>query len=335
MKSLRTEAEEGHSAAVHLQVEEVAAAVRLDRGEELDREAFLGWLWEVAGDTGLLAISEGSVDVAEAAALGLVESSLVLDAAVAPVDRDWVGSRASARVTCGFDSEAGLMEVRDPNGTVFLRPGIETFPTAGSAPCDVAHGGKSKPVSLSLVQAYFPCDPMFANSMTEGGVASCAPAETFRENSGSPADGWTWGPSGAGTVRLFPKKAAACLAKNSSVPAACPGGLNPEGDTSDVVMTLKLSGVVDEVDGAANGTGSFAVVVQTTMHDRMNGPLTFFGVMRSQFTLANGKATVKTSIHCIGAFAKRQSRQDPLRSSTNVKCASASRVSKVRPMATT
>ncbi|MFM8986823.1 MAG: 50S ribosomal protein L11 methyltransferase [Planctomycetia bacterium] len=87
---------------------DVDPCVELPGGEELDREAFLGWLWEVAGDTGLLAISEGSVDVAEAAALGLVESPLVLDAAAAPVDRDWVGSRASARVTCGFDSEAGL-----------------------------------------------------------------------------------------------------------------------------------------------------------------------------------------------------------------------------------
>jgi ribosomal protein L11 methyltransferase len=82
--------------------------VELPGGDELDREAFLGWLWEVAGDTGLLAISEGSVDVAEAAALGLVESPLVVDAAAAPVDRDWVGRRASARVSCGFDSEASL-----------------------------------------------------------------------------------------------------------------------------------------------------------------------------------------------------------------------------------
>jgi ribosomal protein L11 methyltransferase len=87
---------------------DVDPRVELPGGEELDRDAFLGWLWEVAGDTGLLAIAEGSVDVAEAAALGLVASPLVLDAAAAPVDRDWVGSRASARVTCGFDSEASL-----------------------------------------------------------------------------------------------------------------------------------------------------------------------------------------------------------------------------------
>lgn len=87
---------------------DVDAAVALPDGEALDREAFLGWLWEVAADTGLLGISEGSIDVAEAAALGLVESSLVVDAAAAPADRDWVGRRAAARVTCGFDAEAGL-----------------------------------------------------------------------------------------------------------------------------------------------------------------------------------------------------------------------------------
>lgn len=87
---------------------DVDPRIELPDGEALDRESFLGWLWEIAGDAGLLAISEGSVDVAEAAALGLVESPLVLDAAAAPVDRDWVGSRAAARVTCGFDCEASL-----------------------------------------------------------------------------------------------------------------------------------------------------------------------------------------------------------------------------------
>lgn len=85
---------------------DVEAEVVLPGGAVVDRDTFLGWLWEIAGDHGLLGISEGSVDVAEAVELGLVDAPLVLDVAAAPAGRDWVGRLPRARVTCGFAAEA-------------------------------------------------------------------------------------------------------------------------------------------------------------------------------------------------------------------------------------
>jgi len=81
----------------------VDATVTLPGGEALSRTAFLDWLWGVAD--GLAGIDEGAVDAAAAAAAGLVASPLVIDAAAAPADRDWVGSLATAAVTCAFAGE--------------------------------------------------------------------------------------------------------------------------------------------------------------------------------------------------------------------------------------
>jgi hypothetical protein len=196
-----------------------------------------------------------------------------------------------------FDQEAGLLEVRDGNGTVFLRPGLETFPK--NLPCSVPHGGKSKPVALDLVQSFASCDPMFANATTEGGLDACAPATTFNEQGGSPADGWVWSPSaGGGALRLFPRLGPGCAAKGTSVPGACFGPLSPLDDTSDVVITLKLKGVMDQL-GPASGDGSLGIVVRTTMDDRMNGPVTFEGILAVPFTLNNGKTIVKTSYDAV------------------------------------
>jgi hypothetical protein len=46
--------------------------------------------------------------------------------------------------------------------------------------------------------------------------------------------------------------------------------LNPEGDTSDVVATLKLKGLVDGLGQPVEGAGSFFVLVQATVHDRVS-----------------------------------------------------------------
>jgi ribosomal protein L11 methyltransferase len=87
---------------------EVDATVDLPESPAVTRDAFLEWLWAAAD--GLVGVDEGAVDVVEAAALGLVESPLVIDVAAAPADRDWVGSMATARITCGFDSEAAARQ---------------------------------------------------------------------------------------------------------------------------------------------------------------------------------------------------------------------------------
>jgi ribosomal protein L11 methyltransferase len=83
---------------------DVDATVELPAGEAVARAAFLEWLWAAAD--GLVGVDEGAVDVGEAATLGLVASPLVIDVAAAPADRDWVGSLATARIACAFESAA-------------------------------------------------------------------------------------------------------------------------------------------------------------------------------------------------------------------------------------
>lgn len=85
---------------------DVRRAVTLADGTVIDRDEFLGRLWAEFGDAGLTGITEGEIDAAEAAALGLAEAPRVLDVAAAPAGRDWVGGRDVARVACWFDSEA-------------------------------------------------------------------------------------------------------------------------------------------------------------------------------------------------------------------------------------
>ncbi|MFM7208059.1 MAG: 50S ribosomal protein L11 methyltransferase [Planctomycetaceae bacterium] len=72
----------------------------------LDRDTFVEWLWATLGDAGLAGIGEGAAGVEEAVAAGLVESALVLDAAEAPPDRDWVAGLPRGVLTCWFVDEA-------------------------------------------------------------------------------------------------------------------------------------------------------------------------------------------------------------------------------------
>jgi len=89
-----------------------AVALELDASVDLGPDlvvarAVVGeWLWGLFADAGLVAIDEGAIDVEEAAALGLVATPRVLDAAAAPADRDWVAARDAGPLTCWFADEA-------------------------------------------------------------------------------------------------------------------------------------------------------------------------------------------------------------------------------------
>jgi len=89
---------------------DVGPCVTPPDGPTLDRDAFLGWLWARFGNAGLGGISEGEVDAAEAAVRGLVASPRVIDAAAAPLDRDWLSGRDVAQMTCWFESEAAARD---------------------------------------------------------------------------------------------------------------------------------------------------------------------------------------------------------------------------------
>lgn len=90
----------------------------LTGGAEVDRDGFTEWLWERLGDGGLAGIAEGAVDAAAAAAAGLVASPLVIDAAAAPADRDWVRDAAPATLACWFDDEAAARAAATALGEV-------------------------------------------------------------------------------------------------------------------------------------------------------------------------------------------------------------------------
>lgn len=84
----------------------VAERVVLPTGETLPRADFFEAVWELLDGTGLAGIHEGTIDVGEAYAAGLVESPLVIDAAAAP-ERDWVADRALVDAEFWFGDEAG------------------------------------------------------------------------------------------------------------------------------------------------------------------------------------------------------------------------------------
>ena len=86
---------------------EVAADGALQRaGLEADGpDDLVEWLWMRLGDEGLVGIDEGSVDVTEAVAAGLALGPIVIDAAAAPPDRDWVAARRRATIDLAFADE--------------------------------------------------------------------------------------------------------------------------------------------------------------------------------------------------------------------------------------
>jgi ribosomal protein L11 methyltransferase len=81
----------------------IDARVTLPGGDTVSRDDFHAWLWARAD--GLLGIDEGTVTAAEAAERGLAPTELVIDAAAAPADRDWVAGLAVANVEWWFSDE--------------------------------------------------------------------------------------------------------------------------------------------------------------------------------------------------------------------------------------
>ena len=89
----------------------VADRVILPNGDAVSRDDFHGWIWEQARE--LLGVNEGTVTADDAAARGFVDSSLVIDAAAAPADRDWVAMLPVASVEWWFANEAAARAAAD------------------------------------------------------------------------------------------------------------------------------------------------------------------------------------------------------------------------------
>jgi ribosomal protein L11 methyltransferase len=80
------------------------AEVTLPGGPTLARDEFHAWLWAEA--EGLLGIDEGTVTAVDASARRLAPPGLVIDAAAAPTNRDWVAELAVADAEWWFADEA-------------------------------------------------------------------------------------------------------------------------------------------------------------------------------------------------------------------------------------
>lgn len=89
----------------------IADRLILPGGDAVGRDEFHGWLWERA--QGLLSVNEGTMTAVDAAARGLVASPLVIDAAAAPADRDWVSQLPVASVEWWFADEAAARAAAD------------------------------------------------------------------------------------------------------------------------------------------------------------------------------------------------------------------------------
>jgi len=156
---------ESPAAAVPWVVEtSVAGRVVLPTGETVGRDDFHGWIWEQA--TSLLGINEGSVTAADAAAQGLVASALVVDAAAAPADRDWVAKIPVACAEWWFADETAARAAADLVAGV---RGCEVRGIRATTPVDHAAAARSEfgPIAVAAFGVIRPA--------WEEGVAGVAP----------------------------------------------------------------------------------------------------------------------------------------------------------------
>jgi hypothetical protein len=180
----------------------------------------------------------------------------------------------------------------------------------------VLHPSQAKYFKVSLVQAFVSCDNPggnIDNSMTEGGIRSCAPPpspQTFNQkNPAGEPSGWRWNQtpgvtSTRGLINIDPRPAPACVQNDSVYPPACPGvppSLNPLGDTTDLRVRMRLHNVIatDSPTGAT-GPGTLHILARTTLDDRMAGDMTLTDFAADfPFSLTAGQTNLKTSFDAL------------------------------------
>ena len=186
-------------------------------------------------------------------------------------------------------------------GFAFVASGAHAATGFEDPVCGFEHPKKAKETRSSLVQAFVSCGNVGGNppnDTTESNTQSCSPPETFAERNGNNPQAWHWDfEKGQGDVSFK-------AAKNK---LESPANLNPEGDTADVAVSLKLQGIID-VTGPASGTGAIATLSRATLRDRQgtggnNGddqamtvidfPVSF------PFDLIEGKAKLKTTANAL------------------------------------
>ncbi len=88
-----------------------------------DRDALLAAVWECASPHGLQGLDEGTILTEEAHELGLETESWVLDAGIAPHERDWLREQAKCEVLLYFNT---IEEASQAGATLLgVLPGVE------------------------------------------------------------------------------------------------------------------------------------------------------------------------------------------------------------------
>jgi hypothetical protein len=186
--------------------------------------------------------------------------------------------------------------VIDENGDAFASAG-SLVPPRNDQTCGFRHPKTAGKLKASFVPAFYGCGSFpgaAPNDMTEGEVPSCSPPQTFNELMAEPPNGWFLDPDrGKGQIIISPKKAPF---------GAATGPMNPDGQTGDLRVKLKLSEVRD-ADGPAEGTGTLRLRARITMPDRRgtadpsdDAPMTLVDLtLVEDLVLSNGSARIDTS----------------------------------------
>jgi hypothetical protein len=122
--------------------------------------------------------------------------------------------------------------------------------SAVRAQCKYEHPKKAGKLQSNLVQAMVSCGNPGGNApnaMTEGGVPTCQPPETFNQQAGTPANGWQWNELKAqGKVQFKAKALCTGVSTGTVLPPCSPAdplNLGPP-PSADLEVKLDLKGIV-------------------------------------------------------------------------------------------
>lgn len=181
-------------------------------------------------------------------------------------------------------------------GAAALALGAASIASAASVPCAATyqHPVSAKQIKASLVQAFVSCNNPggnVPNATTETGtVPTCYPAETYHENAGSPAFGWTWGPKGKGDISF--------KAGKNKLMGPPDYAQNTDPNAVDLYIQIKMADIRDNLGVANEQDGQVATVARATLIDRAepSAPMTVIDFPTSfGVTVLGGKISRKNS----------------------------------------
>lgn len=168
---------------------------------------------------------------------------------------------------------------------VLLVPG-RAHGAAGDGIEGVEIGLKKKPggqLSISMAQAFTEC--AVPNTATEDSTSACDTPQTFHQQAGSPAGGWTFSAEGSVTFRA-----------KTSDKNKISSPLNPA-DSADVNFQIKGGGILNGAVPATD-TGTLLLVLRESRNDRTAGDVTIVDTPISiPVPVVDGKISVKKSLN--------------------------------------